>query len=365
MANPVRIGMIGAGKNTREKHIPGFRALPGVELVAVCNRRPESTAEVAREYGIPRTYSHWQEVVADKDVDAIVIGTWPYLHCPITLAALSAGKHVLTEARMAMNAAEAHLMREAAKNRSELVAQIVPSPFGLTGDRVVRELIEAGYLGELREYHVFSLTGALADPDAPLSWRQDEVLSGLNMLTLGILHETVSRWLAQPIRVVAQTNAFIPQRAAVEGGVHRSVGTPDSVQALTELPGGARGVYQFSGVAPFGGGAGIALYGNKGALHYDLAHDRLYGTHTSDPLELMPFPPEKVGGWRVEADFIESIGNKSPVRHTNFDAGVAYMEFTEAVARSALTGLPVALPLEPEAEQFPDDSGHGDGGEQQ
>src|SRR5207248_10840503 len=109
MANaPLRVGLIGAGGNTRRRHIPGLRAIAGVELVAVCNRRPGSTAAVASEYGIPRTFAHWHELVADPQVDAVVIGTWPYLHAPITLAALEAGKHVLTEARMALNAAEAH-----------------------------------------------------------------------------------------------------------------------------------------------------------------------------------------------------------------------------------------------------------------
>ena len=91
---PLRVGLIGAGANTRSRHIPGLRALPDVEIVAVCNRRPASTAAVAREFAIPRTFDRWQDVVADPDVDAVVIGTWPYLHCPITLAALEAGKHV-------------------------------------------------------------------------------------------------------------------------------------------------------------------------------------------------------------------------------------------------------------------------------
>src|SRR5262249_50920531 len=104
----LRIGLIGAGGNTRLRHIPGLRALPDVEMGGVCNRRPTSTAAVAREYGIPRTFEHWQELVADREIDAVVIGTWPYLHCPITLAALEAGKHVLTEARLSLNAAEAH-----------------------------------------------------------------------------------------------------------------------------------------------------------------------------------------------------------------------------------------------------------------
>src|SRR2546430_6670602 len=100
----IRVGLIGAGANTRSRHIPGLRALPGVEIVTVCNRRPESTAAVARAFGIPRTCNSWEEVVRDPNVDAVVLGTWPYLHCPITLAALAVGKHVLTEARMAMNA---------------------------------------------------------------------------------------------------------------------------------------------------------------------------------------------------------------------------------------------------------------------
>ena len=95
-ARPLRVGLIGAGANTRSRHIPGLRALPDVDLVAVCNRRPESTEAVAREHAIPKTCAHWEELVHDPDVDAVVVGTWPYLHGPITLAALAAGKHVLT-----------------------------------------------------------------------------------------------------------------------------------------------------------------------------------------------------------------------------------------------------------------------------
>ena len=72
---------------------------------AVCNRKRETTARVASDFDIPKIYSNWEDLVADPDVDAVVIGAWPYLHCPVTLAAFDAGKHVLTEARMAMNAA--------------------------------------------------------------------------------------------------------------------------------------------------------------------------------------------------------------------------------------------------------------------
>src|SRR5439155_18170454 len=127
------------------------RALPEVEIMAVCNRRPASTAAAAREFGIPRTFEHWQDLIADPDLDAIVIGTWPYLHCAITLAALETGKHVLTEARMSLNAAEAHRMLDATRRSPKLITQIVPSPYGLKGHDVMKELIQSGFQGELRE----------------------------------------------------------------------------------------------------------------------------------------------------------------------------------------------------------------------
>jgi predicted dehydrogenase len=351
-AQPLRIGLIGAGGNMRLRHIPGFRAIPGVELAAVCNRRPESTEAAAREFGIPRTFARWQDLVADPSLDAIVIGTWPYLHCSITLAALAAGKHVLTEARMAMNTAEARQMFAASQQFPRPVCQIVPSPFGLRGHRVMRELIDGGYLGELRQVQVMGLNGALADPAAPLSWRQDATLSGVNMLALGILHETLLRWAPPPVEVLAQTHAFIGERLA-ESGEKRAVGTPDCVQVLTVLRGGARGVYHLSGVTPFGQEQSITLLGSEGALHYILSSDRILGASRStgaksamiEEMQEIAIPPEKEGGWRVEADFVDSIREGKPVRFTDFASGVLYMEFTEAVVRSAEKGTKMKLPL--------------------
>ncbi|GIW82899.1 MAG: hypothetical protein KatS3mg105_4706 [Gemmatales bacterium] len=354
MAKPLRIGLIGAGANMRARHIPGFRRCEAVEIVAVCNRRPASTQAAAREFGIPKTYERWQDVVADPDIDAVVIGTWPYLHCPITLAALEAGKHVLTEARMCMNAAEAHQMYEAARKHPELVTQIVPSPFGLKGHQVMLDLIESGFLGELREAHVYGMNAALADQAAPLHWRQDASLSGFNMLTLGIVHETLMRWLPPPVRVMAQAHAFIPTRIDPQSGVRRPVGTPDSVQVLAVLTNGVRATYSFSGTTEFGQYSGIHLFGTEGVVTYDFTSDRIAGASRKQNLsssrigELaeIPIPPENAGGWRVEEEFVEAIREGKPVRFTDFKSGVEYMEFTEAVARSAQSGVAIDLPLE-------------------
>ena len=124
----VRVGIVGAGNNTQIRHIPGLREAAGVEIVSVCNRSRESSERVASQFEIPKVYDNWLELVEAKDTDAICIGTWPYMHCPVTLAALENDKHVLCEARMATNAQEAHAMLTAARRKPHLVTQIVPSP---------------------------------------------------------------------------------------------------------------------------------------------------------------------------------------------------------------------------------------------
>lgn len=344
----IRVGIVGLGANTRLRHVGGLRACENVEIRAVCNRRRDSTLAAAREFGIPTTYEHWQDLVADPELDAVVIGAWPYLHCPVTLAALAAGKHVLTEARMAMNAAEAKRMLDASQACPELVCQIVPSPFGFRAHRVVKRMIDSGYLGQLREVLVTAANDSLADAELPLHWRQVHELSGLNMLALGIVHETLTRWVPHPVRVFAQVEAFVPERLDPATGMLRQVGAPDSVQALAVLANGAHALYHVSGVARFGMGTQVQLYGSEGTIKYELApHDRLWGARRGESaLREIDVPPEEELRWRVEEEFVAAIRGEGKIEFTDFAEGVRYMEFTEAVARSAAAGKPIALPLD-------------------
>lgn len=343
----LRIGIVGAGAITLSRHIPGLRAIPGVEIVGVCNRRRESSNRVARDFDIPRTFESWEHLVDCDAIDAVVIGTWPYLHCPITLAALDAGKHVLCQARMAMNAREAQRMLDKAREKRNLVAMIVPSPYGLTGDAFMQRLIDDEYLRHLRELHVTGLSSHLADRTAPLTWRQAARYSGFNMLNLGILYETVLRWTPPTTRVIAQGTAIIARRIDPETNTKAAVGTPDSIQVMTTQEGGSTGVYRLSGVVWHDVGNKVALYGSRGTLVYDLTHDVILGAKSSDrSLEPIPVPDELRGGWTVEADFVASIREGKPVTRTDFVTGVRYMQFTEAVSRSARHREPVALPLQ-------------------
>lgn len=335
---PLRIGFIGAGANTRERHLPGFKAIPGVALQFVCNRSPESSQRVAKEFGVARIEHSWREAVKASDVDAICIGTWPYLHAEITIAALKAGKHVLTEARMARNVTEAKQMLLAAKGRSDLVAQIVPAPMSLELDGTVLEMLAKGWIGRVREVCVTHTTGAYADSAAPYGWRQDFNLSGCNTLTVGIYYEIVRRWLGlDPKRVFALGTVFTRERRDADG-VMKSVRLPESMTVLGRYAEDGRFIGHFSGVEAGTGRNEIRINGSAGCLRADLARSKLWYTPVGGAEELMIIPKSERRGWRVEQDFVDSIRTGAPVRLTNFEEGLNYMRFTEAVFRSQESG---------------------------
>jgi len=347
----IRIGIVGAGKNTRNRHIPGFRAIDGVTITAVVNSTPESTQRAAEEFGIPHTCGDWRELVERDDVDAVMIGTWPYLHCDVTCEALQRGKHVLCEARMARDAAEAHKMLETSQRFPDLITQIVPSPFGLAQHDFVTGLLNDGFLGELRELVVIGANDLWGDASQLLHWRQETQFSGRNVLAMGILHEAAMRWTPPTTRVFAQTALFETSRPASSRSPNTTADVPDSVQIVTQLEGGARGLYHLSGVARHGPGNQIHLYGSRGTIKLLLSPEEklLIGRAGDAELHEPEIPPDQQGGWRVEEEFLFAIRGDETVKFTDFATGVQYMEFTEAVHRSAAENRPVNLPLDESA----------------
>lgn len=339
----IRIGIVGAGANTRTWHIPGLRAQAGVEIVSVVNRSRASGERVAADFGIPHVAAHWRALVEDPQVDAVVIGTWPYLHCPVTLAALAAGKHVLCEARLAMNAAEARQMLAAARARPELVAQVVPAPFTLGVDRTVQRLLREGYLGRLLTVEVRATDGRFLDPEAPLSWRQDSEFSGLNVMSLGIWYESLLRWVGEATEVMARGRTFVTQRRDAQG-LLRAVRVPEHLVVLADMACGAQATITVSAVTGLMKAFEIVLCGSDGTLRF--ADGLLSGARRGDAaLAPIPVLPEEHGGWRVEEEFIHAIRGQGQVLHTRFEDGLRYMLFTEAVAQSMAEGR--ALPVLP------------------
>jgi predicted dehydrogenase len=346
MSDKLRIGIIGAGQIFRDRHFPGLAKIADVEVAAICNRSETSARAIAAAFGLdPEFMTDPHALITREDIDAVMIGTWPYMHCPLVLAALDAGKPTFVQARMAMNLREAKAMYAKAEETG-LPAQICPSPFTMKGDRFVKRLIREGYLGQVQNINVRSLLDNACDPAAPLHWRHIERYSGLNALYLGILVESVHRWFGYAKQVSAQAETFIKTRPLPGGKGRGPVERPDTVNVLCEMENGATATLLFSGVARFGGAENrIEGYGSEGTLFYSTNdHTILGGRRGDDGLSELTIPEDEVQEWTVEQDFIDLIRTGRQAASTFYE-GVKYMEFTEAVFRSVESGRRVTLPI--------------------
>ncbi|MBM4409116.1 MAG: Gfo/Idh/MocA family oxidoreductase [Chloroflexi bacterium] len=335
----IGVGFVGAGGIARSRHVPGFRAIPGVELVGVVNRTPESSRRAADEFGFARTYTHWQELLEDPDIDAVVVATWPYLHAAVSIAALESGRHVLTEARMAMDAAEAQAMLDASLEHPDLVAMIVPSPFTLWVDATLRRLLAERAIGTLRTVRLTWSGGVSPAADW---WRRQRRWSGNNTLALGIVYEAMARWLGHATAVSARTATYEPLVPTDAGPRHADVA--DYVAALVEFPAGVNAVIEMSATARLAGPNQILFFGSDGTLRLDLAAQRLeMGRAADEALSPVEIPASERADWRVEAEFVDAIRGGGDVRLTDFWTGVRYMAFTDAALESARGGMRITI----------------------
>lgn len=344
----IRVGVVGAGANTKLHHIPKLQAIDGVEVVSVVNRSRESSQRAADEFGIPTVYDSWQELIEAADTNAIVIGTWPYMHCRLTLAALAANKHVLCEARMAMNASEAHQMRDAARRNPRLVSQIVPSPFSFGVDKTIQRLIGEGYLGRILAIDARSNGTAFLDPDGPMQWRHDYDLSGMNIMFMGIWYEALTRWVGGATEVTAMGQTFVSMRKNADG-IMQPCRIPEHLDVMAKMDCGAQLHLQCSTVTGLVGATEAYLYGDQGTLHVDASdaqNNRLFGGRKGDSaLQELEIPAAERGSWRVEEEFVNAIRGQEVITRTSFEDGFNYMEFTEAVNRSMAEARTISLPL--------------------
>ena len=234
-------------------------------------------------------------------------------------------------------------MFETSRMKPHLVAQVVASPFTLRVDRTVKRLIAEGYLGDILAIEVRG-GGSFVDHDAPLHWRQDFELSGFNVMGLGIWYEAIMRWVGEATRVTAMAKTVVKMRVDPRTGVKRDVRIPDHLDAIADMACGAQAHMLVSTVLGLAGEPEAWLFGSEGTLRF--SGDVLSGGRRGDAaLREIAIPPEEEGRWRVEEEFINAIRGIETVTHTTFANGVRYMEFTEAVARSALRGEAITLPL--------------------
>jgi predicted dehydrogenase len=194
----IRWGILSTAKIGREKVIPGIMASPSSEVVAIASRDGARARQVADELGIPRSHGSYEDLFADPEVDAIYNPLPNHLHVEMTLAAASAGKHVLCEKPIALNAREAERLRECPKDVT--VAEAFMVRYHPQWHRV-REIIRSGELGQVRAVRaVFSYFNT--NPD---DVRNKPDIGGGATMDIGCYPVTGGRFFfeGEPERVVA------------------------------------------------------------------------------------------------------------------------------------------------------------------
>jgi len=181
------------------KIIPGFQRSAFADIVAIASRSETKAHDAAETYGIPRAYHTYEDLLADPGVDAVYIPLPNHLHLPWSLKALNAGKHVLCEKPLGMDAAEAETLIAAAKKHPDLkVMEAFMYRFHPQW-LMARDWVREGAIGELRSVHTF--IGYFKDD--PENIRNIAAFGGGGLMDIGCYGISIARFIfnSEPTRV--------------------------------------------------------------------------------------------------------------------------------------------------------------------
>lgn len=198
MADTIRWGVISTANIGTEKVIPGMQRSKRGTVDAIASRNEAKAKEVAAKLGIPKPYGSYEAMLADPDIDAIYNPLPNNLHVDWTIKALQAGKHVLCEKPLGMNAADAVRLGGAVGERFVMEAFMVRfHPQWLRA----RELVRSGRIGTLKAVQVF-FSYDNRDPD---NIRNIPETGGGALLDIGCYGIVSGRFSfdAEPTRVVS------------------------------------------------------------------------------------------------------------------------------------------------------------------
>ncbi|WP_093519878.1 Gfo/Idh/MocA family protein [Pseudovibrio ascidiaceicola] len=194
----VKWGVLSTARIGRDKVIPALQKAKGVEVVAIASRNEENAKKVAAELGIEKAYGSYEALLADPDIDVIYNPLPNHMHVPMTIEAVKAGKHVLCEKPIALDADEARLLLEMPDNRFVMEAFMVRAH--PQWQRAL-EIVESGELGKLQSIQAFF---GYSNQD-PQNIRNKAELGGGGLMDIGCYPIVASRYFfdAEPERVVS------------------------------------------------------------------------------------------------------------------------------------------------------------------
>jgi len=301
----IRWGILSTAKIGRTKVIPALQSSAHNEVLAICSRDTQSARAAADELGIARAYGSYEELLADPDVDAIYNPLPNHLHVEWSIKALQAGKHILCEKPLGLNAADAQRLLDAANDHPQLVAMEAFMYRFHPRWQVAKALIDSGRIGKLLSLHShFSYNNR-----DPLNIRNSVAMGGGALMDIGCYSISLSRWLfnSEPTRVIGQVTPY--ENSEVDC-------------LISGILAFAQGSATFTAATKVEAQQYMEAFGEKGSL-------------------LLPVPFNPISDSATEIH----IKHDGDVEVISIEASDHYREMVDAFARSIMEKQPAPTPL--------------------
>jgi len=353
----IKIGLVGGGWPSWQ-HIKGFKKLKNVEVEALCDVNKEQLNKIADEYDIPKRFTRFKDMLGEKEIDAVSVCTPNYLHVPQAILALKAGKHVLCEKPLSVNATTAQKIKTHLKKTKKVFMMAHVYRFK-EESQYLKRLITRGELGSI----YFAKTHVLRREGIPGwgGWFTTKAKSGGGALVdIGVHMLDLTWWLMgqpKPVSAYGVTYAkFGPQGLRKQNfGVSKTKGKPifdvdDFATGLIRMADGSSLLIEASWALNIKEIMTIncSWFGTKGGVDYNPVK-----SPKELPLEIMRYPKDTPMVTRPKfgennmfdnqaRQFINCIrNNKKP--SVPLEHGITVMKMLDAIYKSAKIGRSVVI----------------------
>src|SRR5688572_23727758 len=365
MTNKIRVGIVGAtvtqggsgwGQNA---HVPALNALPGYELKAVCTAHEDTAKASAAAFGAEHAFHRFSDMAAHREIDLLAVCVRVPGHRELVMAGLQAGKAVFCEWPLGANLAEAQEMAGLAAQRSVktivgLQARSAPAIL------YAADLIKAGHIGEVLTASLSTVAQAQLQRGPGRIW-QGVRAHGANTMTIAGGHaiDALCAVLGEFAEVSARVSTRIPEWRTMEGKPV-SVDSPDSINVVGRLAGGAEVSVNVAAVPSNPSGNRLEIYGREGALvvrtdgSLNIGPSQVLAGQGKEPMAPMPVPakyrvaPEGIPSgqpYNVAQAYARAAGALRGHGSFDVDFNLAVQRHTliDAIERSSATGRSVKL----------------------
>ena len=320
MREKVRWGVLGTAKIALAKVIPAMQRSPWCEIVAIASRNLAKAKAAARELNIAKAYGSYEELLADESIDAVYNPLPNHLHVPYTIKAAEAGKHVLCEKPIALNADEARTLlavRDRTGMRIQEAFMVRTHPQWLE----TRRLIQTGRIGTLR-----SITGFFNYFNAdPANIRNHLEFGGGALMDIGCYPITISRWM------------FAAEPHGVLGLIERdpAFGTDTLTSGVLEFAQGHSTFTCSTRLAPY---QRMIFFGTEGRIEVLIP----FNAPNDQPTEIL-LDSERIGlpvcdQYEIQGSLFSQALRQNREQPIPLEDAISNMAVIDAVFRSASTG---------------------------